>query len=496
MLKKFLRECDELSLGKPDERILLAISGGIDSMVLLHLMLKLREKTGCEIAVAHADHDLRPESKAEGEYLRAFCEAQQLPFFLEKWEHPSISPGGEAQARTFRYGFFSRVMREHQYATLLTAHHGDDQAETVLMKLVRGSRLANLAAIKQRQPFESGELIRPLLIFSKEELQLFANDQDIVYFEDSTNQSDVYFRNRIRQRIIPQLKEDNPGFLKHMANFTHQVSLADELINSLMTEKFVQWVAHVDSGYRLNVAELKKQLPSVQYFFLQHVLQQTLIPEGIEINQDQVGWILDSIQGDKPQQTITLEKGWTFVKSYEIAYLMHPKLPRSEQGEVQSKKDANMHHNVQAGALSNVRSENKAESGVQVYQLQENQSIFLSETQWLALEVVSDGVVPPKHIQDWPQQELIISSEIPLPLRIRHREDGDRIALTPLLKKRLNRLFIDQKVPNALREDAWVILSADNEVIWVPYFANSYLSIPQETDKIHYRLLYRTKEET
>ncbi|MFD1901688.1 tRNA lysidine(34) synthetase TilS [Enterococcus termitis] len=105
-----------------------------------------------------------------------------------------------------------------------------------------------------------------------------------------------------------------------------------------------------------------------------------------------------------------------------------------------------------------------------------------------------EPIEQPETIKNWQKSSLLINSNTPLPLMIRHRQNGDRIALTPVLTKRLNRLFIDQKTPNSIREKTWVILSDDKEIIWVPDFANSHLSIPKETDKILYRLLYKIKE--
>ncbi|MBL1230675.1 tRNA lysidine(34) synthetase TilS [Enterococcus sp. BWB1-3] len=460
MLEKFYQEVKQLDCWHPEERILLAVSGGVDSMILLYAMMKVSEMSGCTIGVAHLNHNLRPESKKESTYIEEFCTEHQLPFYLEVWQEEIPENNQEARYREFRYNFFRKLMAQYNYTTIMTAHHADDQAETILMKWVRGSRLVNLAGIKKVQAFGTGKLVRPFLIFSKEELKVFANEQNIVYFEDSSNQSEVYFRNRIRHRVIPYLKEENPNFLKHVETFSTQVSMADELINGIMEKKYKQWVSKNNFGWEVDLTELKKESSGMKYFFLQYLLQQTLIRQNIEMNQDQLEFILSSLDSSNPQQRIFLKKGWYFIKEYNIGYLTKETISSSFVTHI----------------------------------LEKNQGLFLSENEWIGLESSETKLTVPEKVREWKPLERLLSSEVILPLKIRHREDGDRIALSETLTKRLNRIFIDKKVTNSFRENAWVVLTADEEVIWVPNFANSYLSIPKETDKIHYRLLYRTKE--
>ncbi len=341
----------------------------------------------------------------------------------------------------------------------MTAHHLDDQAETILMRLARGTILRNYSGIKAEQSFGSGRLVRPLLIFSKDELKVFAKQRNIVYFEDSSNHSDLYFRNRIRHHVIPYLKEENSKFLKHTAAFSQQISLADELIRETISVRYDKWVTKVVDGWQLDLSALTKESRSFQYFFLQFFLQETLIKEKVMINQEQFEVLSAILAQAAPQKTIMLEKGWRFIKEYDRALLIRP-----------------------------------TEIATDAFTLAVGEGIFLSETEWLGLSSLDQPVAVPEEIEQWTEAERRISVETGLPLRIRHRKDGDRIALTPTLTKRLNRLFIDKKIPNSSREQAWVILTNHNRIIWVPKFANSHLSIPAETDKIHYRLLYKTKE--
>ncbi|KAF9404266.1 hypothetical protein HW555_014433 [Spodoptera exigua] len=417
------------------------------------------KKDQLNLAVAHVNHQLREESIVEAEYLKSYCQEQKLPYYYKEWTAIDKTTNIEARARKFRYDFFAETMNKEEYSSLFTAHHGDDQAETILMKLTRGSSLKNLVGIKDRQPFASGDLIRPFLIFSKERLEKYAKQRRIMYFEDHSNQSDKYVRNRLRHQVVPVLKKENPQFLQHIADFSEQIHLADDIIQSVITPKYNGWVTKTKTGWAIQLLELKAERRSIQTFFLTTLFQKTLIPEGITINQAQIQQFLIILNQSAPQLTMDLENGWQIIKEYDVAYLTKKQSDQKEQE----------------------------------FYLYVNEQIFLSESEWLGLESSKNKLEQPDVVKNWQEFSLLITAETSLPLIVRHRKAGDRISLTPDLTKRLNRLFIDQKIPNLQREQAWVILSSDNNIIWVPQFAYSHLSIPKETDKILYRLLYKIK---
>ncbi|WP_455295759.1 tRNA lysidine(34) synthetase TilS [Enterococcus crotali] len=460
MFQEFYDHCKRNDYWQPHQKILLAISSGVDSMVLLNLMQKAAEKDQLKIAVAHVNHQLRVESEAEASYLKNYCQEQGLVYYSKVWSAPDKSNNTEARAREFRYEFFTEIMKQDGYSLLFTAHHNDDQAETILMKLTRGSALPNLVGIRARQSFAIGELIRPFLIFSKERLEQFAKCAKIVYFEDSSNQSDAYMRNRIRHQVVPLLKKENPQFLQHITDFTEQIALADELIQLVVEPKYKRWVKKTTEGWTVQLAELKQEKTSIQTFFLMMLFQRTIIVEGIAVSHLQVQQLLMLIKQQAPQSTMDLEQGWQVVKEYDLMYLKKSQLKQDQK----------------------------------IAYLNENESIFLSKNEWLGLETPTATLDIPEAVKNWTEFSLPISGQTTLPLTIRHRKAGDRIALTPTLTKRLNRLFIDRKIPNSTREQAWIILSAQEKIIWVPKIANSCLSIPKETDKILYRLLYKIKE--
>ncbi len=163
-------------------RYLLAVSTGVDSMVLLQVFCQLfpeMQKEPC-FGVAHVNHQLRPASAEEAAFLRQYCQERGIPFYERCWENPPET-GVEASARDFRYTFFADVMSQEGYDVLLTAHHSDDQVETMLMKMMREGRLQSAGGMQQQQPFQAGILLRPLLSVSKAAIYDYASACRSIY---------------------------------------------------------------------------------------------------------------------------------------------------------------------------------------------------------------------------------------------------------------------------------------------------------------------------
>ena len=169
MKEKFLQFCQKEGLFKSHQKVLLALSGGVDSMTLLDWLYHYRHQLGIDLVLAHVNHHQRIEADQEERGIQAIAEAKHLPL---KVAHFS-GPFSESRARQFRYKFFEKVMKEEACSALVTAHHMDDQAETILMRLIRGSRPRHLRGIPLKQPFGQGVLIRPLLHFKKRIFQKF-----------------------------------------------------------------------------------------------------------------------------------------------------------------------------------------------------------------------------------------------------------------------------------------------------------------------------------
>lgn len=210
------------------DTVVLGVSGGVDSMVLLDLVRQLHPLS--RIIVAHIDHGLRPGSGGDAEFVRAACERYGVVFEGTQVDIQSIATAGktsiEAAGRTVRYGFFEKVRELHRARFILTAHHRDDSIETVLINLIRGARLRGLSGMSERQD----SLLRPLLSVGKVELLEYARTNGIEFREDSTNADSEYVRNRVRNEILPQMEAINPMVRDTLADFAGYARSLDIMV--------------------------------------------------------------------------------------------------------------------------------------------------------------------------------------------------------------------------------------------------------------------------
>ncbi len=195
----------------PETPVLLALSGGADSTALLHLLSCQREKYGFPLVAAHVNHGIRgADAVHDAEFCSALAAEFGVPLFLKEADVPSMVRASgrsvEEEARLCRYSFFSDLMERENFPILVTAHHADDQAETVLFRLSRGTGLHGLCGISPCRAFGTGVLVRPLLHCTRQEILSYCDRNRLSYVEDATNADISYARNRIRQKILPELE--------------------------------------------------------------------------------------------------------------------------------------------------------------------------------------------------------------------------------------------------------------------------------------------------
>ena len=210
-------------------QVLCAVSGGMDSMCLLHFMNTWGRIRRLSVAAAHFNHQLRPAADRDEAFVRRYCEEERIPFFsgsgdvrgLAKREGVSL----EEAARKLRYAFLRDTAEREGYSLILTAHHADDNAETILLNLVRGTGLKGLTGI----PAVRDNVLRPFLEITREELEGYAAAHHILYVEDETNTDpDAATRNLLRLKVIPLLKEINPQAAAHMGETGRQLEVIDQ----------------------------------------------------------------------------------------------------------------------------------------------------------------------------------------------------------------------------------------------------------------------------
>lgn len=189
----------------PKKSVLLALSGGPDSLALLHLLLGYQKDRPLKFAIAHVDHGWRPESIVESEQLQELAKELQIPFHLKTLDPQLLSGSLEDASRKERLHFFRDLCRKYDYQAVLLGHHADDQAETVLKRVLEGSTLEHLAGIEEISFVEDVTLWRPLLNISKKSLQIYLQNHNQTGFDDYTNRDPRFLRGRFRTEIIPEL---------------------------------------------------------------------------------------------------------------------------------------------------------------------------------------------------------------------------------------------------------------------------------------------------
>jgi tRNA(Ile)-lysidine synthase len=258
----------------PARRYLVAFSGGLDSTVLLHLMAGLRGELGAEVAALHIDHGLAAHSAEWSEQCRAFCERLAVPFALHRVEVKRQGVQGlEAAARHARYLAFGEALGEGEM--LLTAHHRDDQAETLLLQLLRGGGVHGLAAMPSWRHFCRGVIARPLLGQPREALRCYAEEQGLVWIEDPSNFDTGLERNWLRHTLLPQLAERRAGIrevlVRSAGHFAESAALLDDLA--------LQDLVHAEREQAtLSVAALKRLSPERCRNLLRYAIRQRGLP--------------------------------------------------------------------------------------------------------------------------------------------------------------------------------------------------------------------------
>jgi tRNA(Ile)-lysidine synthase len=264
-------------------------------MTLWHWLSELKGELGIsELFAAHVNYGLREAANREEAALREMIPDLKVAHFTGDFT--------EASGRDFRYAFFEKVMAEVGATALVTAHHADDQAETLMMRLITGRRLRYLSGMAARRPFGAGELIRPLLHFRKEELDAPR------YFEDETNAETTVLRNRVRNSYLPMLESENPQLMRGLSNLTAEVGRAFTVISDLTREYF---------GKGINLFKFDTASEALQSFILQDYLAQFT---NVEVSKAQFDELLGILRRPGQHQAM-LNKSYWAVKSDKAFYV-------------------------------------------------------------------------------------------------------------------------------------------------------------------------------
>lgn len=402
MTQKLLQMMQAKGYFNRHKKILVAVSGGADSMSLLHFLYNHQKDLDIQLGIAHVNHKQRQESEHEEAYLRHWAEEHKVPF------HYSTFSGkfSENAARTFRYEFFKQVMKDYDYSALVTAHHADDQAETIFMRLLRGSRLRHLTGISAIRPFGTGQIIRPFLHLTKAQLPV------TFHFEDRSNTSLAYLRNRIRLSYLPTLSQENPKFKEHLCLLAEEIGLMEQALGELTKDITIT-----------DLSVFQQQSDAVQLFLLQNYLDS--FPD-LKLSKGQfnqlISYLRKNASGNMP-----LKNGYELVKT-QTDFLI-----RKEE-----------YISLSPPCLLEFGKSVEFED----YTLTFSEFNDVSNTD--AISIWSDA-----------------------PIVIRHRKEGDKIDLGSHHKK-LRRLFIDNKILEKDRQKA-IVGEQDGHIIFLYVAGRLYL---------------------
>ena len=371
-------------------------------MSLLHFLYNHQKDLDIQLGIAHVNHKQRQESEHEEAYLHHWAEEHKVPF------HYSAFSGkfSENAARTFRYEFFKQVMKDYDYSALVTAHHADDQAETIFMRLLRGSRLRHLTGISAIRPFGTGQIIRPFLHLTKAQLPV------TFHFEDRSNTSLAYLRNRIRLSYLPTLSQENPKIKEHLCLLAEEIGLMEQALGELTKD-----ISTTD------LSVFQQQSDAVQLFLLQNYLDS--FPD-LQLSKGQFNQLISYLRKNASGK-MPLKNGYELVKT-QTYFLI--------------RKEASI--SLSPPCLLEFGKSVEFED----YTLTFSEFNDVSNTD--AISIWSDA-----------------------PIVIRHRKEGDKIDLGSHHKK-LRRLFIDNKILEKDRQKA-IVGEQDGHIIFLYVAGRLYL---------------------
>lgn len=307
----------------PLRKLLLALSGGPDSMACLYLLLELRERYDLELAIAHVDHGWRKESQKEADTLKALAEKLNIPFFLRILNPSDLKGNLEEEARSRRLHFFKELCKTQGFEGVVLAHQAGDLAETVLKRILEGAHLPSLSSIEQIKKFQEMTLLRPLLNVSKETILTFLKERQISYFHDLTNQDPRFLRARMRINMFPFLEEQ---FGKNVEGPLCRLAAEMQELKEFMFERIKPLFSSIKQGPFGCYIDLK----GLPFFEIKWFLIEFLKLKSLPLSYSQLDNITTGLCQQKANLKIPLQNFTLFIDRGVFFLLKKRKIERNE----------------------------------------------------------------------------------------------------------------------------------------------------------------------
>ncbi|MBU5214790.1 tRNA lysidine(34) synthetase TilS [Heyndrickxia oleronia] len=440
------------------DSVLIGVSGGPDSVALLHYLVQKRNIYNISIRAAHVDHMLRgKDSYNDLLFVQELCKQWNIPCeairinIQEKMG--ALNKGMEETARIYRYRFFQDIMEKYQHNKLLLGHHGDDQIETILMRLTRGSTGKGRAGIPLRRAFANGEIIRPLLCVTKKEIEEYCHIHDLSIRIDSSNFEQDYTRNRFRLNVLPFLKKENNHVHEHFQRFSEEILSDEAFLQELTLEK-------MNKLWNKMKNEVVIEIPS----FIEMPLP--LQRRGIQL-------ILNYLYNENP----------SFVTAVHTDDILKLLLSNHPSGRLDLPLGLKVRRSYQQCTFSFIK-----ENQNHTYEMKLSLNSEVDLPNGYCVRFLKGKVTENPSLQD---QTCMYLEDIQLPLVIRNKKAGDRMKVKGLNgSKKVKDIFIDEKIPREKRDEWPIVVDQQGDVLWIPKLKKSSYDILPTFEQTCYILQY------
>ncbi|MBY0095462.1 tRNA lysidine(34) synthetase TilS [Mesobacillus maritimus] len=434
--KKVHRFLERQKFDLTGKSIAVGVSGGPDSLALLYFLWRLKENYQVRIVAVHVDHMFRgEESYQEALFVQEFCEKRSIAFEMKQVNVPDYirktGKSSQVAGRELRYQFYSEVIKKHDLNYLALGHHGDDQIETILMRLTRGSSGGARAGIPFSRPYEEGEIIRPFLCLTKQELEEYCQKHQLDPRRDPSNEKETYSRNRFRKHVLPFLKRENPQVHDHFQRFSEEIKVDDEYLTELTQVKMNKVMETTNEKVTLDKdAFLTMPIP-LQRRGIKLILNYLYGEQPSSLSAIHIDSIFSMIKNPHPSGSLDFPNGLKVIRSYGKCYFqLHP-----------------------------------SESNPFQFQVNGPGLVELPEGGFIEAEYASKDADESRDMKTF----LVHTGVTGLPLIIRSRQAGDRMTVKGMAgTKKIKDIFIDEKIPKFMRDRWPVVTDREGTILWLP----------------------------